>query len=104
MRKQILILSTVFMSLTVFGQKEALKSAEKALKSNDFATATQVLEGAESSIASADQKTAAKFYYLKAKALYQNGASGIDVKKTGAALWQLINYEKETNKVKYSAE
>lgn len=104
MKKQILILSMLFMTLTVFSQKEALKSAEKALKSNDFTTAISVLQGAEGTIAGADQKTAAKFYYLKAKALYQNGAETLDVEKTSDAFWKLINYEKETKKVKYSNE
>ncbi|NNJ57969.1 MAG: tetratricopeptide repeat protein [Lutibacter sp.] len=103
MRKQLLILSALFISLTVFGQKNELKIAEKAIKSNDFTTALDVLNKAESLISNADQKTTAKFYYLKGKALYQNGAASADISKVGEAFNKLIDYEKET-KQKYTNE
>jgi hypothetical protein len=67
MRKQLLILSALFISMTVFGQKNELKAAEKAIKANDFAAAITVLEQAEGLIENADQKLKAKFYYLKGK-------------------------------------
>lgn len=104
MRKQLIILSAFFISMTVFAQNDELKTAEKAVKSNDFATAITAINQAEGLIANADQKTKAKFYYLKGMALYQNGAPQADIDKVGAAFNQLINYENETNKPKYSAE
>jgi tetratricopeptide (TPR) repeat protein len=90
--------------MTVFGQKNELKTAEKAIKANNFSAAMQAINQAEGMIANADQKTKAKFYYLKGKALYQNGANSADLEKVGAAFNQLIDYEKETNKFKYSNE
>jgi len=104
MKKQLLILSAFFISMTVFGQNDELKTAEKAIKSNDFSAAMAAVNQAEGLIANADQKTKAKFYYLKGKALYQNGSPEADVEKIGAAFNQLINYEKETDKFKYSSE
>lgn len=104
MRKQLIILSAFFISMTVFAQNDELKTAEKAVKSNDFATAITAINQAEGLIANSDQKTKAKFYYLKGMALYQNGAPQADIDKVGAAFNQLINYENETNKPKYSAE
>lgn len=104
MRKQLIILSAFFISMTVFAQNDELKTAEKAVKSNDFATAMSAINQAEGLIANADQKTKAKFYYLKGMALYQNGAPQADIDKVAAAFNQLINYENETNKPKYSAE
>ncbi|MDO9275336.1 MAG: hypothetical protein Q7T92_07295, partial [Lutibacter sp.] len=104
MRKQLIILSAFFISMTVFAQTDELKTAEKAVKSNDFAMAMSAINQAEGLIANADQKTKAKFYYLKGLALYQNGAPQADIDKVGAAFNQLINYENETNKPKYSAE
>lgn len=104
MRKQLILMSMVLATMTAFGQKEALKSAEKALKLNDFTTAIQVLQDAEGSIAGADQKTTAKYYYLKSKALYKNGAADIDVNQSSSAFWDLLNYERETKKLKYSSE
>jgi len=65
MKKQLIILSAFFISMTVFAQNDELKNAEKALKANDFATAMSAVNQAEGLIANADQKTKAKFYYLK---------------------------------------
>lgn len=104
MRKQLIILSAFFISMTVFAQNSELKTAEKAIKSNDFATAISAINQAEGLIANADQKTKAKFYYLKGLALYQNGSPLANIEKVGAAFNQLINYEKETGKPKYTNE
>ena len=104
MKKQLIILSAFFISMTVFAQNDELKNAEKALKANDFATAMSAVNQAEGLIANADQKTKAKFYYLKGLALYQNGNPNADVENVGDAFNQLINYENETNKQKYSVE
>ncbi|MDT8416963.1 MAG: tetratricopeptide repeat protein [Lutibacter sp.] len=104
MKKQLIILSAFFISMTVFAQKDELKTAEKSLKSNDFATAISAVNQAEGLIANADEKTKAKFYYLKGLALYQNGNPNADIEKVGKTFNQLINYEKEINNQKYSAE
>jgi tetratricopeptide (TPR) repeat protein len=65
MKKQILLLLTIFLSLTIHAQKNELKEAEKAIKKQDFAGAETSISQAEGLIASADEKTKAKFYYLK---------------------------------------
>lgn len=104
MKKQLIFLSAFFISMTVFAQNDELKTAEKALKANDFATAMSAVTQAEGLIANADQKTKAKFYYLKGMALYQNGNPNADIQKVGDAFNQLINFENETNKPKYSSE
>ena len=104
MRKQVLILSALFLSMTVFGQKEELKTAEKAVKLNDFTAAIAAINQAEGLIVNADQKTKAKFYYLKGQALYQNGSANSDILKVGEAFNQLIDYEKETKTPKYTNE
>ncbi len=104
MKKQLLFLTALFISMAVFGQKVELKIAEKAIKSNDFTAAMQAINQAETSIANADQKTKAKFYYLKGKALYENGSNEANSDKAAEAFNQLINFEKESNKFKYSNE
>lgn len=104
MRRQVLILSALLMSMIVFGQKSELKTAEKAIKSNDFTAAMAAINQAESLIANADQKTKAKFYYLRGKALYQNGSDSADILKVGEAFNQLIDFERETKKQKYTNE
>ncbi|PCH49149.1 MAG: hypothetical protein COC22_07080 [Flavobacteriaceae bacterium] len=104
MKKQLLILSAFIISMTVFGQKSELKTADKAIKANNFVAAMAAINQAEGLIANADQKTKAKFYYLKGKALYQNGSDNADIQKVGDAFNQLIDYEKESNKQKYTNE
>ncbi len=104
MKRNLLILSVLLISMTVFGQKSELKTAERAIKSNDFAAALIAVNQAEGLIANADQKTKAKFYYLKGKALYKNGANQADIEKIGEAFNQLLDFEKETNKMKYTNE
>ncbi len=104
MRKQLIVLSALLISMTVFSQKNELKTAEKAIKANDFSSALAAINQAEGLIANADQKTKSKFYYLKGKALYQNGSSQADILKVGSAFNELIDYENETNKFKYTNE
>ena len=104
MRKQVLVLSTLFLSLTVFGQKSELKTADKAIKSKDYVAAIAAINQAEALIENADQKTKAKFYYLKGKAIYQDGAESVDVLKVGDAFNALIDYENEIKSSKYSSE
>lgn len=103
MKKQLLILSALFISMTVFGQKNEIKSAEKAIKSGDFATAISLIKQAEVLIGDADQKMKAKFYFLKAKALYKGGKS-TNVNAIASAFTELIKFEEETKKPKYSKE
>lgn len=104
MKKQLLILSAFLISMTVFAQKNELKAADNAIDDGDFSAAISEIMKAESLIDNADQKTKAKFYYLKSLALYQNGSDDADVLVVSAAFNELINYEKETDKYKYSAE
>lgn len=66
--------AALLVSTFSFAQKNEIKAAEKALKSNNFTEAKNALTSAEGLIANADAKTQAKFYYLKAKAFYGNAA------------------------------
>ncbi len=102
MKNQVLLLSALFLSLTVFAQKDQIKTAEKAIKSGDFAAAMAAVNEAEGLISGADQKTTAKYYYLRAKAIHQNGANN-DNTSVGMAFNDLLEYERGT-KVKYSSE
>ncbi|MFD1293639.1 tetratricopeptide repeat protein [Lutibacter holmesii] len=104
MKKQLLILSAFLISMTVFGQKDELKMASKAIDAKDYAKAMTVINQAEGLVENADQKTKAKFYYLKALALYQGGSKQADLKKVSAAFNDVVEFEKESNKLKYTSE
>lgn len=82
MKKQIVVALALLVSTISFSQKSELKAAEKAIKSGNFADAKSAIQSAESLIANADDKSKAKFYFLKGKALYANGAgSNEDIDK-----------------------
>ena len=79
MKKRIVTLSLLFISVVAFAQKSELKKADKALKSGKTAEAKAALDAAESLIGSADDKTKAKFYLTKGKInqiLAQKGTEG----------------------------
>ncbi|MGB1308501.1 MAG: tetratricopeptide repeat protein [Oceanihabitans sp.] len=74
MKKQVILILTLAFSVITFAQKKELKTVEKAIKSNNFAEAKATLSTVESMLSSMDDKTKAKYYFLKGKALYANGA------------------------------
>ena len=78
MKKQLIIALAFSISAFSFAQKKELKSAEKAIKSNNFAEAKAALNLAEGLMSSMDEKTKAKYYYLKGQALYANGAASME--------------------------
>ncbi|WP_406683818.1 tetratricopeptide repeat protein [Seonamhaeicola sp. MEBiC1930] len=57
-----------------FAQKKEVKALEKAVKANNFAEAKASLTQAEALLSAMDDKTKDKFYFLKGKTLYANGA------------------------------
>ena len=99
MKKQILALSLGLMSIGIFAQKNELKAAEKALRSNDFNAAKAAIESIESMEDSMDSKYKAKYYYLKGQAYGKT-----DVKKAAEAYNKLFEYEKQSGKSRYSNE
>jgi len=69
MKKQVLALALLGLTSVTFAQKSEVKALEKALKSEKFSETKSLIATAEAVISSADDKTKAKFYYLKAKAM-----------------------------------
>ncbi|MHB0754131.1 tetratricopeptide repeat protein [Polaribacter sp. M15] len=97
MKNQILALSLGLMSIGMFGQKNEIKAAEKALKKNDFKTAKQTIESIDES--AVEDKYKAKYYFLKGAAYGKS-----NVEKAAAAYNKLFAYENEIGKQKYSKE
>jgi len=73
MKKQIIIALALLVSTFTFAQKNEIKAAEKAIKNGNYADAKAAISAADGLIGSADDKTKAKFYFLKGQALYANG-------------------------------
>lgn len=106
MRKLGFTLLAIFIGMSTFAQKDELKAIEKALKSGDATAAKTAVDMAEGKL---EDKNKAKFYFLKAKTYYdiakKNPATASGSYETSAKSFQdLIAYEKETGKAKYTKE
>lgn len=98
MKNQIFALALVFMTMVSFAQKKELKTAEKAIKKQDYATAITAINSIESIIENADGKTKAKYYFLKGQAY--SATKKYEV--AGESFNTLIALEKKIKSVKYT--
>lgn len=103
MRKQLLFLTALLISLTISAQKEEIKTAEKEIKNQNFPAAIAALEQADALIANVDDKTKAKYYFLKGQAYYGNGIVTENYVKSGIALNEVIKIESKIGS-KYSSD
>ncbi|WP_417866550.1 tetratricopeptide repeat protein [Xanthomarina gelatinilytica] len=76
MKKQFIVALAVLVTTFSFAQKKELRSAEKAIKDNNFAEAKSIL--GQLNPATMEDKYKAEYYYLNAEALYANGAASND--------------------------
>jgi tetratricopeptide (TPR) repeat protein len=105
MKKLITLIYALLIGTMSFAQKNEIKAIEKALKSNNFAVAKTNVIAAESLLANMDDKTKDKFYFLKAKSLFSNGAiANTDVDPALQAVDNLIVLKEKTGKSKYITE
>ncbi len=99
--KQNLVFALILLfSLSVFSQKDEMKAAGKAINKNNFPEALANLKKVEGMLGSLDDKTKAKFYYYKAKAVSSTGNIDESVK----TIQDLINFENKIGKPKYTKE
>lgn len=96
MKKQVLALALLGLTSVAFAQKNEVKALEKAVKSEKFSETKSLIASAEAVIANADDKTKAKFYYLKAKAM-------LNSKNYDGIISSLTEFD-ANNTSKYSAE
>jgi len=109
MKKQVVVILSMMLGITVFGQKNELKSADRALSKNDLATAKESLNQAEKLIGNADEKLVEKYYFLKGKTYYniskaQPKLAAESLDKSADALKKLLVLEKKSGHDKYSKE
>ena len=105
MKKQLVLGLALMLSIFAFPQKKELKVVEKAIKSSNYADAKSAIKSAESLLSAMDDKTKAKFYFLKGKALYANG-SGNDADITEAlnSFKTVKDIETKSGKKVYTAQ
>ena len=73
MKKYVVMSLALMIGSLIFAQKKEIKAVEKAIKSGNFADAKSNLQLAEGFLSTMDEKTKAKFYFLKGQALYAGG-------------------------------
>lgn len=105
MKKQMIIALALLVSSFSFSQKDELKDAEKAIKNGNFADAKSAVKTAEPLIANEDDRTKARFYFVKGQAMYANGnASNEDIDTAIASFDKVVELEKADGKEKYTSE
>ncbi|MGB5263685.1 MAG: tetratricopeptide repeat protein [Lutimonas sp.] len=103
MKKTIMMLVMMMISLATFAQKNELKAADKAIKSSDYASAKTAIEQLEGMVGSMDDKTKANFYYLQFMTyggLSKTNADYYD--KTAQAYSDLVSIESNLKGSKYT--
>lgn len=96
LNKQLLFVAILLIGVVTFAQKEEMKAATKAVNKSAFSEALATLNKLD--VTTLDDKTKAKYLFLKAKAL--NGSGKISA--AGNAINKLIAFEKKTGKSKYT--
>ena len=109
MKKQFLIGLLSLITITVVGQKNELKAADKALKKGDLTAAKSSITQAEGLIANADDKLKAKFYFLKGKTYADISKKQPSLDKNAfdiatKSLNELFDFEEKINKKTFSSE
>ncbi|MDH7912558.1 tetratricopeptide repeat protein [Winogradskyella sp. SYSU M77433] len=105
MKKLMTLMLLLAVTSMSFAQKNEIKDIEKALKKSNFADAKSAVAAAEALEGNMDDKSKAKFYFLKAQALYANGAgSDADIDKAITSLDKLKDLESSMGKLKYTDE
>ncbi|APY07319.1 hypothetical protein BWZ20_02950 [Winogradskyella sp. J14-2] len=104
--KKLMTLVLIFTVTTMsFAQKDEVKAIEKALKNSNFADAKSAVAAAEGLMSNMDDKMKAKFLFLKAQALYANGAaSDSDIDKAISTLGELKSHESSIGKLRYTED
>lgn len=99
-----LVLLLAISSIT-FAQKSEVKAIEKALKSSNYGDAKSAVSAAEALTGSMDDKLKAKFYYLKAQALYAEGqGTDANIDEAITSLNNVKELESKMGKLKYTEE
>lgn len=103
MKKLLTFMLLLAITTMSFAQKSEVKAIDKAIKKSNFSDAKSAVSAAEALVGSMNDKLKAQFYYLKAQALYANGAgTDADIDKAIASINKLKDLESSMGKLKYT--
>ena len=104
MKKIIISLLVFSIFQLTFSQKKELKTVDKLVKSADYENALTTLESINSLIEKSDDKTKAKYYYLKGLAKYQNGTGSFENKLLSVDDFNKVKQIEESSSKIYSTK
>ena len=104
MKKIIISLLVFSIFQLTFSQKKELKTIDKLVKSADYENALTTLESINSLIETSDDKTKAKYYYLKGLAKYQNGTGSFENKLLSVDDFNKVKEIEESSSKIYSTK
>lgn len=106
MKNRFLLVAALTFTMVGFAQKNEIKDAEKALKDGDAVAAQTAIEAASGTIASADEKTQAQYYFTKGKIYSDLAKKGNNdaFEKSATSFKKVIEIEEKSGKQKYTDE
>ncbi|MEP2237079.1 tetratricopeptide repeat protein [Maribacter forsetii] len=106
MKNRLLLVAALTFTMVGFAQKNEIKAAEKALKAGDSATAQTALEAASGTIAAADEKTQAQYYFTRGKIYNDLAKKGNNdaFEKAASSFKKVVEIEEASGKQKYTSE
>lgn len=106
MKRKILVVAALSLTMVGVAQKDEIKAAEKAIKGGDFMAAKTALEAADGIISGADEKLQAQYYFTKGKIYNDLAKKGDGSAFTSAidALKKVLEIEAASGKEKYTSE
>ena len=95
--KKIIVSLTIFSLFQLgYSQKKELKTIDKQIKAGEYENALNTINSIKNLVNAADDKTKAKYYYLKGMVRYQNGSGSFDNK-----VLSIIDFN-ESKKIEFS--
>ncbi|MAU70861.1 MAG: hypothetical protein CML04_02110 [Pseudozobellia sp.] len=106
MKNRFLIVAGLCFSMAAFAQKSEIKTAEKALKDGNATAAKTALDAVSGSIAGADEKLQAQYYFTRGKAYADLAKKGDNsaFEEAASSFQKVLEVEEASGKSKYSDE
>ena len=98
MKTKVFALVLGLITFSTFAQKNELKTADKAIKIQDYSAAMTAVTAAESLLSKMDDKSKAKFYFLKAQAYFGKK----DYQTAANTFEKLFSLEDQIGKKRYT--
>jgi tetratricopeptide (TPR) repeat protein len=104
MKRGLLLLLSLTISVAALAQKKELKAAEKSLKKGLYGQMNGPLKVVKAQFDGLDDKYKAKYLYLSAMAIYGKGTNVAKDVPAAKALSKVIAFEKKTKSFKYTKQ